>query len=241
MSGHSHWAGIKQKKGAADARRSKVFSKLAQELTLAAKEGGDPAANPRLRSVVEKAHAENMPSDNIDRAIKRGAGGEGNALEEVLFEAYGPGGIAVLLAGITDNKNRALGEIKQALSKHQGKLVEGGAVQWMFERKGCITIPTQETIKMKSKEEIELAAIEAGAQDIYWNESDSTLDIYTTPTELKETQEHLEAQGLSANKTSLEWVPKERISVSQETKEATERLFEALDELDSIHDIYSNL
>jgi YebC/PmpR family DNA-binding regulatory protein len=137
MSGHSHWHSIKYKKEITDAKKSKVFSKISREITVAAREGGDdPAFNPKLRMAVERARSLNMPADNIDRAIKKGTGElEGTKLEEVLFEAYGPGGTAIIIEGITDNKNRALGDIKQVLSQHNGKLVGEGGVRWMFERK----------------------------------------------------------------------------------------------------------
>ena len=181
MSGHSHFATIKHKKAAADAQRGKEFSKLAKEITIVARDGGgDPAANSNLRMVIEKARSINMPMVNVERAIKKGTGEEaGDQLEEIMVEAYGPGGIALLVSGITDNINRSMGEIKQALSKNQGKLVGEGAINWMFERKGVITIPTEG----KDKDELELAVIEAGAEDINWL-PDGFLEIYTKPTEL---------------------------------------------------------
>lgn len=239
MSGHSHWAGIKHKKGLADAKRSKAFSKLSKEITIAAKEGPDPNANVRLRSVIEKAKDENMPADNIDRAIKR-ATGEGAQLEDVLFEGYGPGGIAILIQGITDNKNRAVGEIKQIFSRHNGKFVEGGAVQWMFERKGVLTIIPPENISQEQKEHLELTAIEAGAQDLYWR-TDGLLDVYVAPSELMATKTHLQEQGHTIESASLDWVPKEHVSVNDADREKAERLFESLDESDVTQDIYSTM
>ncbi len=238
MSGHSHFATIKHKKGAADAARSKIFSKLAREITVAAKEGGeDPETNSRLRTVMEKARSLNMPADNIERAIKKGAGAEeGAALEEILLEGYGPGGIALLIQGITDNKNRTLGEIKQILTRHQGKLVEGGAVRWMFEQKGVLVL-RPETM---SKEDLELAAIEAGAQDTSWT-PEGLLEIYTDPSRIEEAKKSLEQKGIALESSGLQWVPKEPASTEQKVRNAAEKLFEELAENDSVQNIYSNL
>ena len=239
MSGHSHWAGIKHKKGAADAKRSQVFSKLAKEIVIAAKEGTDPSANPGLRSVIDKARSFNMPSDNITRAIKKGSGEEAKRLAELLLEAYGPGGIAILISAITDNRNRTIGEIKQILGKNQGKLVEGGAVQWLFERRGVVTVePSENQPSLAPKEDIELLAIEAGAEDTHWQEE--TLDIYANPAEFGHIKQVFEQKGFAAN-SSLDWVAKERTEITQQDKERTEKLFEALDDQEDVQDIYSNL
>lgn len=231
MSGHSHWATVKHKKGAADATRGQVFSKLVKELTIAAKEGADPSANPRLRTVVEKARSVNMPSANIERAIQRGAGEGAGQLEEFLVEAYGPGNIALLVEGITDNKNRSLGEVKQILAKNQGKFVEGGAVRWLFERRGAITIA--------AGEEAELAAIEAGAQDLYKHED--VIDVYTSVPELESVKQALAQKGIAAQAATLDWVPKTRVQISEKDRETAEKLFAALDEHDDVQEIYSNL
>ncbi len=240
MSGHSHWAGIKHKKGIADAKRSQIFSKLAKELTIAAKEsgGGDPMANPRVRTVIEKAKEANMPSENVERALKKGLGEDAGQLEEMLIEAYGPGGIALLVLAITDNRNRTVGEIKQVLQRNQGKMVEGGAVRWLFERKGVATIEQDETNPAHGKEELELLAIEAGAEDFYWH--DHSLDVYTDPSNLALLQEKLQEKGLQVA-TSLDWVPKDRVQVSPQDRAAAEQLFEALNNQDDAQDIYVNL
>ncbi|MBI2644370.1 MAG: YebC/PmpR family DNA-binding transcriptional regulator [Candidatus Wildermuthbacteria bacterium] len=242
MSGHSHWAGIKHKKGLADAKRSKLFSKFARELTIAARQGGDPSINTVLRAIIEKAKDINMPSENITRAIKRGTGEEtGARLEEVLLEAYGPGGAALLIKGITDNRNRMLGEVKQILARHQGKLAEGGSVRWMFEQKGVIIIsPNPEEGPAAPKEELELAAIEAGAQDLYWHE-DTMLDIYTIPTQLEETKKKLQERRFAIEDATLDWVPKERIALDEQNKKIAQELFDALDESEDVQEIYSNL
>ena len=240
MSGHSHAKKIMHEKGAADAKRSQVFSKLANELTIAAKEGGggDPMANPRLRTVMEKAKEVNMPSENVERAIKKASGGEGGELQEMLIEAYGPGGIALLISAITDNKNRTLGEIKQILQRNQGKMVEGGAVRWLFELKGVGIVEPDENHPLPPKEELELLAIEAGAEDLYWH--DNILDMYTDPANLASLKEKLEGKGLRIT-TSLDWVPKEHVQAAPKEQKATEQLFEALHEQDDAQDIYSNL
>jgi YebC/PmpR family DNA-binding regulatory protein len=238
MSGHSHAKKVKHQKEATAAQRGKVFSKIGGELYIAVKEGGaDPASNPRLKQILDKARTFNMPTANIERAIKRGTGEEAGAeLQEVLFEGYGPGGIAVLVEGITDNKNRTLGEIKQAFDKNQGKLAREGAVRWLFERRGVLMISPSE----KSKEELELLSIEAGAEDLYWGE-DGTLELYTKPAELEQTKKALQEKQIVAESAELEWVPKERIAVNPADKEAAELLFEALDESESVQNTYANL
>jgi len=238
MSGHSHFKTIMHKKGAADAKRSQIFSKLAKEITVAAKEGGiDFTTNPRLRTVIEKAREANMPADNIDRAIKKATGADAGQLEEILLEAYGSGGIAILIAAITDNKNRTLGELKQILQKNQGKMVEGGAVRWLFEQKGVATIDPA-NIKLLKKDELELQLIEAGAEDIRWSEE--TPEAYIEFTKLSALKEHLASQGIIAQ-TSVDWVPKERIEAADKDKEAAGKLFDALDEHDDVQDIYINI
>ena len=239
MSGHSHAKTIKHDKEISDQKRGKLFSKLARMISVAAKEkGGRPETNSALRMAIEKAREINMPQENIERAITRGTGEiEGGAqLEEVIFEAYGPGGIAIIIEGITDNKNRALGEIKQILNQNGGKLVGEGAVKWMFERKGVIINIKNLTL---SKEDLEMKAIEAGAADIYWH--DDALDIYTKIEDLERVKKNLESRGIKIGSTSLDWVPKEEAIADEKIKEACQKLFEALDENDSVQEIYSNL
>ncbi len=233
MSGHSHWASIKHKKGAADEKRGKVFSKISRMISVAAKQGGgDPEANSKLRLAVEQAKQANMPKDNIERAIKKGTGElEGEKLEQVVFEAYGPGKTAIIIEGITDNKNRTLSEIKQILNQNKGKLANEGSVKWLFERKGSIII------NKENKEELELIVIEAGAEDI--NEHDEFLEIYTKPEDLEKVKKNLEEKGIKPESVSLDWVAKENIEVKE--KEACEKLFEALDDNDAVQNIYSNL
>ncbi|GAH56951.1 unnamed protein product [marine sediment metagenome] len=191
MSGHSHAKTILHKKQITDAKRGKIFSKLAREISVAAREkGGDPEINSKLRLVIEKARQWNLPKDNIERAIKRGTGElAGEKLKSVLFEAYGPGGIAIIIEGITDNKNRTLGEIKQIFTQNNGKLAGSGSVKWMFERKGCLEVQTEKGgYKDKKKEDLELLVIEAGAEDIYWH--NDLLDVYTKPEELEKVKKN---------------------------------------------------
>jgi YebC/PmpR family DNA-binding regulatory protein len=239
MSGHSHWHSIKYQKGAADAKKSKAFSRVTRQITVAAREGGgDPATNSKLRLAIEQAKFLNMPSENIERAIKRGAGEmEGAKLETVTFEAYGPGGIAIIIEGITDNKNRALGEIKQILNQYEGKLADGGSVKWLFERKGVITVDCG--LSAINEEDSELKLIEAGAEDIFWH--NNTLDIYTKIGDLEGVKKNLEGQNVKIESASLDWVAKEQISVSEKEKEVAQKLFEVLDESESVQEIYSNL
>ena len=242
MSGHSHFKSIKYKKEITDKKRGQMFSKISQEISVAAKEGGgDPEFNPQLRLTIEKAKSVNMPTDNIERAIQRGIGKlEGVKLKEVLFEAYGPGGIAVIVEGITDNKNRTLGEIKQILNQNNGKLVGEGAVKWMFERKGCLVVDCKLQIEdLKNKEKLELISIEAGALDLYWH--NDVLDVYTKIEDLEKVKKNLEEKGIKIDSTSLDWVAKEEIKLDEKNKEACQKLFEALDENEAVQEIYSNL
>lgn len=240
MSGHSHFSSIKHKKAITDAKRGKIFSKLARMISVAAREkGGDIETNPTLRMAVEQAKAANMPQDNVERAIKKGTGElTGEQLESVTFEAYGPGGTAIIIEGITDNRNRTLGEIKQILNLHKGKLAGGGSVRWIFERKGVLILDpaSQET---ETKESLELILIEAGAEDI--KEKDEVLEVYTKPEELEKVRAALEEKGLKTESASLDWVPKEEISLSEQEKAAALKLFEALDESDAVQEIYSNI
>jgi len=240
MSGHSHFAGIKHKKEANDAQRGKIFSKFAREITIAAREGAKVETNSKLRTVIEKAKAMNMPRDNIDRALVKGAGGgEGANLEEVLFEAYGPGGAAILIQGITDNNKRTVNEIKQILNQNNGKFVESGSVKWLFERKGIIVIPIKEDSGNPAKDDLEMKAIEAGAEDIYIGEE--TMEVYTRPETLEPAHKALEAMAIKLDSFNLGWVAKEEITVDEKDKEACQKMFEALDENDAVTDVYSNI
>jgi YebC/PmpR family DNA-binding regulatory protein len=235
MSGHSHWSSIKHKKGAADEKRSKAFSKISQLISVAAREGGGELNfNPKLKMAVEKARSFNMPADRIEKAIKKGTGEiEGMNLEEVTFEAYGPGGVAIIIEGITDNKNRSLGKIKEILNKNGGKLADEGSVRWMFERKGRISLSPED-----KKDQIELLIIESGAED--FKEEEEFLNVYTKAEKLEEVKNNLE-KNVEIDSFSLDWVPKETIEIGDKEKDKCQDLFESLDEEDMVQDIYSNL
>ncbi len=239
MSGHSHWSKIKHEKGAADIKKGQAFSKMARLISIAAKDGGsDPEKNPKLRLAIEKSRSLNMPKDNVERAIKKGAGELNEVqLEEVLFEAYGPSNIAIMIEGITDNKNRTLSEIKKILSQNNGKLAGEGSVKWLFDRKGVIIIDAEKS--SKSKEELELTAIEAGAEDLRWY--NNSLGIFTKIEELDKIKDKLAKKEVVIESISLDWVAKELVEIPEKEKESSEKLFELLDENDSVQEIYSNL
>lgn len=232
MSGHSHAKTVARTKGTADAKRSKAFSKMARVIIITAKEGGgDPNTNSKLRIAIEQAKQVNMPKDKIERSIKKGTGElEGEKLESVIFEAYGPNNIAIILEGITDNKNRTLAEVKKILNQYHGKLANEGSVKWLFERRGTIIINNK-------SEDLELMAIEAGAEDIL--EQDDFVIIYTKPDELEKVKKNLEEKSIKIESSSLDWVAKEQIEA--DGKESLEKLFGALDDNDDIQNIYSNL
>lgn len=237
MSGHSHAKTVAATKNANDAKKGKIFSKLGRVLTILAKEGGgDIITNAKLKAAIDKAREFNMPKENIERAIKKGTGElAGEALEEVSFEALGPGGIAIIINGITDNKNRTLGEIKGIVGQFNGKLAGEGAVRWMFERKGSIAISAEG----KTKDELEGLAIEAGADDM--SLEDTTFYIYTKPEDLETVKKLLEEKGLKIENAALIWAAKEELSVEEKDKNKNQQMFEALDENDAVQDIYSNL
>jgi len=242
MSGHSHWSTIKRQKQAADKKRGQIFSKLSRAISIAAREGrGDHETNPKLRLAIEQAKDFNMPKENIEKAIKRGTGElEGGELEKILFEAYGPAGVAIIIEGITDNKNRSLAEITQILRQHNAKLASGGSVKWLFDRKGVVVIDSKtQDESLQKKDALELAVIEAGAEDIYWH--NSFLDIYVKIEDLEEVKESLKKKGISIEVASLDWVANKMVEIDEKEKEALERLFESLDENDAVQEIYSNL
>lgn len=251
MSGHSHWAGIKHKKGLEDAKRGKIFSKLSRMISIAAREGGNPEFNTKLKQTIEEAKAANMPKENIERAIKKGTGElEGERLEEVVYEVVGPNGIALIIEGITDNKNRALSEIKQILTKHNVKLTSEGAVKWQFEKRGIITINPKFKVQtsnqiqnLNNRETVELTTIEAGAEDIQWyqEEDEDFLEVRTKPDELDRVRKNLEEKELRIESSALGWIAKEELELSEKEKAACQRLFEELDENETVQTIYSNL
>ena len=236
MSGHSKWSSIKHKKGALDAKRGQLFTKLAREVTMAARQGGgDPEMNARLRLAVLKAKEANMPGDNIQRAITRGAGGgEADNLEEITYEGYGPGGTAVIVEAVTDNRNRTVAEIRNAFSRGGGNLAENGAVAWQFEQRGVLTVPA----KGRGIEDIELAAIDAGAVD---TSSDAeSVEVYTEPTDLNEVRTTLEAAGFTIESAEISPQPKTLIDLDEKAALAALKLLERLDDLDDVQRVFSN-
>ncbi len=237
MSGHSKWKQIKRQKAVTDSQRARVFTKMARIISVAARKGADPEINAELRMAIERAKYENMPKDNIERAIKKGAGTEGGeGIEQAEYEAFGPAGIMFIIKVLTDNKNRTVGEIKNILSKNSGRLGEIGSVKWMFEKKGVLEIKKGSA----KNEEVELLAIEAGAEDV--KEKDDILEVYTKPEDFNKTRKALEQKGLALGNVSLDWVAKAPIEVKDEkTKEQVMNLLNLLDEQDDVEEIYSNL
>lgn len=237
MSGHSKWSTIKRKKGAADAKRGQLFTKLAREITVAARSGiPDPDANVRLRLAVDKARSENMPKDNIDRAVQRAAGGAGGEnYDEVTYEGYGPGGTALLIQAMTDNRNRTVSEIRAALTRAGGTLGESGSVSWMFDHVGLIIIPSTD----EDAEEIALIAIDAGATDV--QVEDGVIEVYTDSQDLHRVQQALSSGEYAIDSSELTMKPKTLVSPESDVAVKTIRLLERLEDLDDVQQVFSNL
>ncbi len=236
MSGHSKWATIRRKKGALDAKRGKLFTKLIKEITIAARDGGgDPNGNPRLRLAVDNAKSANMPADNIDRAIKKATGElEGHHYEEVTYEGYGAAGVAVLVEVVTDNKKRTVAEVRHLFSKGGGNMGEAGSVAWMFERKGIITLPRQG----KSEDDMMEIVLDAGADDLQTEE-----DIFVVQTSLESfepVRRSLLDKKLTVENASLQWVAKNNISVAGEEAEKIVKLIELLEDNDDVQNVFTN-
>jgi YebC/PmpR family DNA-binding regulatory protein len=236
MSGHSKWSTIKRKKGVTDAKRGQLFTKIAREIAIAAREGGpDPVVNFKLRLVVEKAKANNMPKDNIERAINRGAGlGKGEALEELTYEGYGPGGVALLVQVVTDNRNRAVAEVRRYFTKHGGNLGESGCVSWLFSPKGVITVPAG-SIDPDSLFEM---AVEAGAEDV---QIDEVIEIYTAPEDFESVRQILEEAGAEIESASISMIPSTFSQVEEKRAVQALKLIEALEDLDDVQNVYTNV
>jgi YebC/PmpR family DNA-binding regulatory protein len=237
MSGHSKWSTIKRKKGAVDAKRGKIFGRLAKEITVAARiGGGDPAGNPRLRAAIAAARAENMPNDNITRAIKRGSGeGGGAALEEVTLEGYGPAGVALMVESLTDNKNRTVSDVRYLITKYGGNLGEPGCVAWMFDKKGVIVFDREEL----DEDQLLEAALECGAEDLQGD--DSQFEVLTDPTNFIEVKEALEARGLKPVLAELQLRPKTTVRIEEEkSAQQVLKLVESLEEHDDVNDVFAN-
>jgi YebC/PmpR family DNA-binding regulatory protein len=242
MSGHSKWHNIQARKGKQDAKRGSQFTKLARAITIAAQQGGDPAMNFSLRIAIEKAKAVSMPKDNIERAIKRGTGedGEGMKMEEVIYEGYGPGGVALLIKAVTDNKNRTLSDIKHILNEHGGTFGSAGSVQWMFGQWGMITVAHDAlTASGVDPQELELALIDAGVEDMQDGEA-SDVDIRTRVENLQKVLSVLKAKNIEIKESSIQWVAKDTIPTNKEIEEKLGDLFAALEENDDIADYFTN-
>ncbi len=237
MAGHSHWAQIKRKKAAQDAKRGKLFTKLIREIMVAARlGGGDPSANPRLRAAIQAAKAANMPKENIERAIRKGTGQEpGTTWEEATYEGYGPGGVAVLIKSVTDNKRRTVSELRHIFSKCGGNLAEPGAVSWIFEQKGLIIISRDGSDEEKLLE----VALEAGAEDI--REYESEVEIITAPQDLEAVQSALKEAGFNIQSARVTMVPKTTVKLEDEkTAQQMLRLMETLEDHDDVQQVYAN-
>lgn len=237
MSGHSKWSTIKRKKAASDARKGQLFTKLTREIILGARQGGgDPEANFRLRLAIDRARQANMPKDSIERAIKRGSGElKGELLEEILYEGYAPYGVALLLFTFTDNRNRAVSDIRRLLARSGGSLGEAGSVTWLFDQKGLIVVEAPGA----QAEELALVAIDAGAEDV--KIENGLVEIYTRPSELPWVKESLEKRRVALSSTELTMIPKTFIQLGEHETLQVMNLIEALEDLEDVQRVYSNL
>ncbi|MBW2054844.1 MAG: YebC/PmpR family DNA-binding transcriptional regulator, partial [Deltaproteobacteria bacterium] len=236
MSGHSKWSSIKHKKGATDAKRGKIFTKLIKEITVAARfGGGDPAANPRLRTAIQAAKSENMPKDNIERAIKKGTGElEGVNYEESIYEGYGPGGAAIFIESLTDNKNRAVADIRHILNKAGGNLGSNGCVAWIFEKKGYIVVEN-DAVEEDTLMEV---AIDAGAEDV--REDDSNYEIITEPKDFEAVKAAIEEQSLPYIAAEITMLPQSTVNLQGNEAEQMVKLMETLEDCDDVQKVYTN-
>jgi YebC/PmpR family DNA-binding regulatory protein len=235
MSGHSKWANIQHRKGRQDAKRGRIFTKAAKEIIIAAKSGGDPAGNPRLRAAIAAAKAVNLPRDKIDAAIRKGTGEDaGGDLTEGFYEGYGPGGIAVMVEVATDNKKRTVAEVRHLFTKHGGSMGEGGSVSWMFERKGVIRVEKA----AYAEDRIMEAALEAGADDVL--DEDDVWTIHTAMADFAAVRDALEAAGIAMQAAELAMIPQNLVAVKAEAGLKALRLMDALDDNDDVQNVYAN-
>ncbi|MDT3695588.1 MAG: YebC/PmpR family DNA-binding transcriptional regulator [Ignavibacterium sp.] len=235
MSGHSKWATIKRKKAVLDTKRGKIFTKLIKEITIAARAGGDPAGNPRLRLAIDNAKAQNMPMDNIERAIKKATGElEGVTYHELTYEGYGPAGIAILVEVATDNKNRTVAEVRHLFSKHGGSMGETGSVAWMFDRKGIITMPAAG----KNEDDVMEIILEAGADDL--STQDDFFEVQTSVESFEPVRRALVEKNFTVENASLQWIAKNLIEVKGEDAEKAMKIIEVLEDIDDVQNVYSN-
>jgi YebC/PmpR family DNA-binding regulatory protein len=238
MAGHSKWAQIKHKKAAVDAKKGKIFSKLSKEITVAAKlGGGDPEKNPRLRTAIEKAREVNMPSENIKRAIMKGTGElPGTTYEEAIYEGYGPGGVALMIEVLTDNKNRTVSEIRHIMSKHGGSMGEAGCVSWMFEKKGYILVDKTKI----SEDELMAIALDGGAEDMKNDPQEDNYEIITAPEDLNKVKSAIESRGIEITLAEITMLPKSYVQLDEKDAEQMLRLYEALEDHDDVQNVYAN-
>jgi YebC/PmpR family DNA-binding regulatory protein len=241
MSGHSKWAQIRRSKGVNDARRGQLFTRLGRELVVAVREGGsgDPDANFRLRVAVQRARDANMPLDNIERTIKRAvSGNEGSNLEEITYEGYGPGGTAILVQTLTENRNRTVAEVRNAFNRNAGNMGENGCVDWLFENQGVIEVE----VNGHDPDELSIEAIDLGADDVEpYNEGDETLIVYTDPSNLEKVRQALEEKKYVVRKSESTMVPKTKVELSEEkVAHQAIRLIEKLEDLDDVQNVYTN-
>lgn len=236
MSGHSKWSQIKHKKAAVDAKRGKIFTKLAKEITIAVRLGGkDPNMNPRLRTVILKAKGLNMPNDNIERAIKKGTGElQDVQYDEIRYEGYGPGGVAVLVDCMTDNKNRTVSEIRHIFSKYNGNLGESGCVGWLFEQKGYFVFDEG----VITEEELMDIAIDAGAEDV--RRDDKSLEVITTPQDFETVKDIFDKKGLKYSVAEVTMIPKNYVEIRDKDAQNMMKLFDALEDHDDVQNVYAN-
>jgi YebC/PmpR family DNA-binding regulatory protein len=235
MSGHSKWATIKRKKAVLDSKRGKIFTKLIKEITIAARDGGDVNGNPRLRLAVDNAKAQNMPLDNIERAIKKATGElEGVTYHELTYEGYGPAGVAVLVEVATDNKNRTVAEVRHLFSKNGGSMSETGSVAWMFDRKGIITL----SAAGKKEDDVMEIVLEAGADDLTTEED--YFEVQTTVESFETVRRTLVDKKFTVENASLQWIAKNLIEVKGEDAEKVFKMIEALEDIDDVQNVYSN-
>ncbi|PIR77548.1 MAG: YebC/PmpR family DNA-binding transcriptional regulator [Candidatus Magasanikbacteria bacterium CG10_big_fil_rev_8_21_14_0_10_38_6] len=241
MSGHSKWSKIQHKKGKIDKKRGTAFTKLSKAITVAAQQGGgDPEMNFSLRLVIEKAKAENMPKDNIERAIKKGTGDlkDGEVYEEIVYEGFGPNGVAFIIEAFTENKNRTSGEIKHTFSKNGGSLGSPGSVMWQFKQLGAIRLSTETKQAIPNWEDLALKLMDAGVEDI--RESEHGIEIYTPKEAFQTTLETITNAHIEPDDSGLEWIATEEVATEPNISEKIETLFEALDELDDVNAVYTN-
>lgn len=240
MSGHSHWSTIRRKKEANDSKRGAVFTKVAREIVIAVREGGggDPDTNIRLRMVLDKARSLGMPKDNIDRSIKRGTGEDKDGIEiiEVVYEGYGPNGVAMMIDVVTDNRNRSVASVRHALSRVGGSMANPGAVAWQFDRRGTINVPAS-----VDYEELFMVAVEAGALDVTEGEGEDAHEVLTEPSDLHAVSDALKEAGIAVKEVELVMMPQNEISLGEKEAVKILRLIDEIEELDDVRRVYSNL